>query len=213
MRKSFRARPHDSIFPFFNPFVLFFLALMATLVTAGSPYAADPFVPADIRVTDTVLTQNVEPIGANLTTIAGGTNFAINNHVWNSGFEPMMLRKFIRIDRAGSNWFEWDNMCTTSAMTTRDSGTASCILAPPTGCRCGCARRASAITATCASCFSTATPTRRSARAHRGRIPAPVLSGLFQRQMVVFPYPARSLRVPRPPGLAGSEAEKPVCTR
>jgi hypothetical protein len=70
--------------------------------------AADPDAAADITVTDTIVAEDVEPIGANLTTIAGGTNFAVNNHVWNSGFEPMVLRKFIRVDRAGSNWFEWD---------------------------------------------------------------------------------------------------------
>lgn len=109
MRKSSWTRRHDSLYLFFNIFNFFFLALIATLVTMGPVHAADPFAPADIRVTNTVLTQDVEPIGANLTTIAGGTNFAVNNHVWNSGFEPMMLRKFIRIDRAGANWFEWDS--------------------------------------------------------------------------------------------------------
>jgi hypothetical protein len=71
-------------------------------------FCADPFAPADITVTDDAVANDIEPIGANLTTIAGGTNFAVNNHVWNSGFEPMLIRKFIRIDRAGSNWFEWD---------------------------------------------------------------------------------------------------------
>nr|WP_319393389.1 hypothetical protein [uncultured Desulfobacter sp.] len=34
----------------------------------------------------------MEPMGANLTTIAGGTNFAVSNHVWNSGFEPMAMK-------------------------------------------------------------------------------------------------------------------------
>jgi hypothetical protein len=80
------------------------------LVSSAAPgFGAQPFAEADITITDTVLADQVEPIGANLTTIAGGTNFAVNNHVWNSGFEPMVVRKFIRIDRAGSNWFEWDS--------------------------------------------------------------------------------------------------------
>ena len=70
--------------------------------------AADPFATADITVTDNILATGIEPIGANLTTITGGTNFAVNNHIWNSGFEPVVLRKFIRIDRSGPNWFEWD---------------------------------------------------------------------------------------------------------
>ncbi len=86
------------------------LLMITTLsMPANLAQAADPFAPADITITNTILASDVEPIGANLTTIAGGTNFAINNHVWNSGFEPMVLRKFIRIDRAGSNWFEWDS--------------------------------------------------------------------------------------------------------
>ncbi len=75
----------------------------------NSAKAADPFAPAEITVTEDVTARDVEPIGANLTTIAGGTNFAINNHVWSSGFEPMVVRKFVRIDRAGINWFEWDS--------------------------------------------------------------------------------------------------------
>ena len=89
--------------------LLFLVAAVTTFLPTLSLHAANPFVSADISVTDTILASDVEPIGANLTTIAGGTNFAINNHVWNSGFEPMMLRKFIRIDRAGTNWFEWDS--------------------------------------------------------------------------------------------------------
>ena len=72
-------------------------------------HGANPHLPAEITISQAVLAEDIEPIGANLTTIAGGTNFAINNHVWNSGFEPMVLRKFIRIDRAGSDWFEWDS--------------------------------------------------------------------------------------------------------
>jgi hypothetical protein len=71
--------------------------------------AADPSAPAEITVTDRVVVRDVEPLGANLTTIAGGTNFAINNHVWSSGFEPIVLRKMIRVERAGDNWFEWDS--------------------------------------------------------------------------------------------------------
>lgn len=88
---------------------IFWIAISLTLALATPCSGAQPFASADITVTDTVLAEAVEPIGANLTSIAGGTNFAINNHVWNSGFEPMVVRKFIRIDRAGSDWFEWDS--------------------------------------------------------------------------------------------------------
>jgi hypothetical protein len=71
--------------------------------------AASTSTPAVLAITDTVVAHNIEPIGANLTSIAGGTNFAINNHVWSSGFEPIVWRKFVRIERAGDNWFEWDS--------------------------------------------------------------------------------------------------------
>ncbi len=88
-------------------FCLFTILIVEALLSYPVQ-CADPFIAADITITENVLADAVEPIGANLGSIAGGTNFAVNNHVWNSGFEPMMLRKFIRIDRAGSNWFEWD---------------------------------------------------------------------------------------------------------
>ena len=92
-------------------FYRYFKLLIPILILFYTPstQAASPFAPAEITVTENVLVHNVEPIGANLTTIAGGTNFAVNNHVWNSGFEPMVVRKFIRIDRGGDNWFEWDS--------------------------------------------------------------------------------------------------------
>lgn len=74
-------------------------------------YAADPDAPAEITLTNRVLTEGIEPIGANLTTITGGTNFAINNHVGSSGFEPAMYRRLIRINRVGNDghdWFDWE---------------------------------------------------------------------------------------------------------
>ncbi len=71
--------------------------------------AAGPETPAEITVTAQTAVRGVEPLGANLTTIAGGTNFAVNNHVWNSGFEPIVWRKMARVDRAGDDWFEWDS--------------------------------------------------------------------------------------------------------
>jgi len=86
-----------------------YLGIVGTLFTCTySDVAADVNTPAVLAVTDKVLATGVEPIGANLTSIAGGTNFAVNNHVWNSGFEPAVWRKFVRVERAGENWFEWD---------------------------------------------------------------------------------------------------------
>lgn len=83
----------------------------AVCLTAASVFGADPFAAADITVTDSAVATDVEPLGANMGTMAGGTNFAINNHVWNSGFEPMVYRRMARINRAGDDgheWFEFD---------------------------------------------------------------------------------------------------------
>jgi hypothetical protein len=68
--------------------------------------------PAEIMVTDQVLRTDVEPLGMNLGRITGGTNFASNNFFQGTGFEPLVHRKLLRIDRAGSDargsWIEWD---------------------------------------------------------------------------------------------------------
>ena len=77
--------------------------------TGASSIGSETSTPAVLTITDTAVAEDIEPIGANLTSIAGGTNFAINNHVWSSGFEPAVWRKFVRVDRAGENWFEWDS--------------------------------------------------------------------------------------------------------
>ena len=88
--------------------VLFSVLFLSTVTFLKDILAADPFAAADITVSETVMATGVEAIGANLTTITGGTNFAVNNHIWNSGFEPFVLRKFVRINRVGGDWFEWD---------------------------------------------------------------------------------------------------------
>ncbi len=86
---------------------------MSTLLLCALPtvaLAADPHAAAEITFTDTVIASEVEPVGANLTTLAGGTNFAVNDHVWGSGFEPTVWRRLARIDRADAGWFEWDSL-------------------------------------------------------------------------------------------------------
>ncbi len=85
-----------------KPYCLLFVALL----WAQAAIPADQ--PTRVTVTSKIIASEIEPIGANLTTITGGTNFAINNHVWSSGFEPASLRKMVRINRAAENWFEWD---------------------------------------------------------------------------------------------------------
>ncbi len=80
---------------------------LVLLLVIPCVYAADPFAPAEVTVGNTVETGDVEPIGANLTKLAGGTNFANNNEMWSSGFEPIVWRKLERISDYGSNWFEW----------------------------------------------------------------------------------------------------------
>ncbi len=85
-----------------------FVALLMFVMSVAEAAAADVNTPARITVTSEVVAEGVEPLGANLTTIAGGTNFAINNHVWSSGFEPIVWRKMVRVERSGGNWFEWE---------------------------------------------------------------------------------------------------------
>ena len=72
----------------------------------------DPAAPAKIVVADQVLQGEVEPIGMNLTHLTGGANFATNQHFCGTGFEPTVMRRLFRIDRAGEDaegqWLEWD---------------------------------------------------------------------------------------------------------
>ncbi len=63
---------------------------------------------AAISVSDTVAARDIEPIGVNLTTITGGTNFATNNFIRGSGMEPGVIRFIARIERFGDGWMEWD---------------------------------------------------------------------------------------------------------
>jgi MYXO-CTERM domain-containing protein len=86
------------------PLLCLLLLLVPTLA-----WSADPDAPAVVIVTDQVVATDVEAVGANLGAIAGGTNFATNNHFPGGGFEPMAYRRVVRVDRAGAGWFEWDS--------------------------------------------------------------------------------------------------------
>ncbi|MEI6603285.1 MAG: Ig domain-containing protein, partial [Clostridia bacterium] len=70
--------------------------------------ASNVNTPADFLIPGTVQTTGVEPLGANLGTISGANNFAINNEVDGSGFEPIVIRNLERVDHFGTNWFAWD---------------------------------------------------------------------------------------------------------
>lgn len=92
-----------------------FTSLVDTVAVAAEPSAfshASPAVPAEIVVTTQVVRSHVEPLGMNLSKIAGGTNFATNNYFHGTAFEPLLYRKLIRIDRTGEDargrWLEWD---------------------------------------------------------------------------------------------------------
>jgi len=63
-----------------------------------------------LEVTERVVAEAVEPLGLNLTTLAGGTNLATNQLFPNPGFEPIVLREIQRVTSAGPGWFEFDNM-------------------------------------------------------------------------------------------------------
>jgi len=61
-----------------------------------------------ISISDRVISRDIKPIGANLTTLAGGTNLATNNLIRQSGMEPAYLRYLARVERSGPGWIEWD---------------------------------------------------------------------------------------------------------
>ena len=62
----------------------------------------------EIVVMDTVVATDIEAIGANLTNITGGTNYATNNLIRGSGMEPGIARYLVRVERTGPGWIEWD---------------------------------------------------------------------------------------------------------
>lgn len=86
--------------------------VVVTVQSTTPPPVTSVNTPASITVTSQVIQTAVEPLGANLGRIAGGTNFAVNNHVDGAGFEPSVIRKLERVDRAGvdamGQWVEWD---------------------------------------------------------------------------------------------------------
>lgn len=91
--------------------LLIVLSLLLTLSVSFLPTTAqvvDPFAPAEIVITDRVIATDVEPLGTNLTTIAGGTNLATNNLIRGSGMEPATVRYLVRVERSGPGWIEWD---------------------------------------------------------------------------------------------------------
>lgn len=59
-------------------------------------------------ISQTVINDHVEAVGANLTTLMGGTNLTINNLMWGSGMEPIVWRQLTRALRVGDDWVEWD---------------------------------------------------------------------------------------------------------
>jgi hypothetical protein len=88
-----------------------------------------PGVEATITVdTSTIIQSTVNKIGANLSMLAGGTNFAINNLVRGSGFEPAMIRQLERVSDSGTEngypWFnfEWPNDGKVDEWDTRANG-------------------------------------------------------------------------------------------
>jgi hypothetical protein len=88
------------------------LLLAAGLLRWGAAAAlpaADPAAPAEITISHQVVVTGVEPLGVNLTPLAGGTNLASNNLIRGSGMEPAVARYLVRIERSGPGWIEWDH--------------------------------------------------------------------------------------------------------
>ena len=79
----------------------------AVVLCAAMSYGV-PSTPAVLSVVDSVVTANVEPLGANVGKVMGGTNYCTNQFMRGTGFEPAYDRWLRRVDRCGTNWFEWD---------------------------------------------------------------------------------------------------------
>ncbi|MFW6248002.1 MAG: hypothetical protein ACOC3H_02650, partial [bacterium] len=88
------------------------LAVLSSLALVGcaswaAGTEADSGNVTRIVVTSDVVASEIEPIGANLTTIVGGTNLATNNLIAGSGMEPGVARYLIRVEDAGRDWISW----------------------------------------------------------------------------------------------------------
>jgi hypothetical protein len=74
--------------------------------------AVNPGATANITIGTNVIASDLEPLGADMSLVAGGTNLFTNNLVWGSGFEPGVIREFQRVQRTGiqnnHRWLEWD---------------------------------------------------------------------------------------------------------
>ncbi|MBD3243341.1 MAG: hypothetical protein GF331_22315, partial [Chitinivibrionales bacterium] len=78
------------------------------LVCAAAAVGAAPSTPAVLDVTDSVVVTGIEPLGANVGKVMGGTNYFSNQFIPGGGFEPAYERWLRRVRRRGPNWFEWD---------------------------------------------------------------------------------------------------------
>lgn len=83
--------------------------IISAVLSSGTSFAAvNPLAPFEATITNTLAASGVEPLGANIGTVAGGTNFAINNLVKGSGFEPFVIRELQRISFADSGYITWN---------------------------------------------------------------------------------------------------------
>lgn len=76
-------------------------------------------LPAEFEITSDVVATAIEPLGFNVSTLAGGTNLTINNLIWNSGMEPAYERYLVRVESTGEDfnpnapstrWFSWSKL-------------------------------------------------------------------------------------------------------
>jgi hypothetical protein len=84
----------------------FLLSLLSGVCLTASVFAA-PSTPAVFNILDTAVASHVEPLGANVGTVMGGTNYTTNQFMRGTGFEPGYDRWLRRIDSCGTNWFTW----------------------------------------------------------------------------------------------------------
>ncbi len=88
------------------------LSILVSAALLAGPLAAAPNTPARVEVSLTQTAAANPPLGSNEFGDPGGTQFSAGNLIPDCGFEPMSMRRRVRVSRTGTEngypWFEFD---------------------------------------------------------------------------------------------------------
>jgi hypothetical protein len=83
------------------------IIVIAIMLIACESFPQETEAAVKIQVSNTIVAEDIEALGANMSSITGGTNFLNNNLFNGTGFEPTVARYLIRIENFGEGWIEW----------------------------------------------------------------------------------------------------------